>query len=228
MKISVIIPAYNEEKYIRTCLESLQKQEVPADEIIVVDNNSKDNTASVASSYGVRVITETKQGITPARNAGFNAASGDVLARCDADTIVPSDWIKKIKNHFEQENIGGLTGGVLYYDLDVIKHNSFFATLYSLLISLLIPKVTVLLGMNYMLTRTAWTDVKNEVCLNDKQVHEDIDLSIHLSKHGYIIKRDPTLIVKSSARRIKNRPTSFFIEYPYRVLTTVFRTHTVS
>lgn len=226
MKISVIIPAYNEAQYLGRCLESLQKQEELADEVIVVDNNSKDDTASIASSFGVRVVKELSQGITPARNTGFNTASGDIIARCDADTILPPDWIKRIKKHFENGNIDGLTGGVLYYDLGVIKQNSFLGNLYSLFISLLLPNVTILLGMNYMLTRKAWETVKDEICLNDKEVHEDIDLSIHLARHGFVIKRDSSLIAKSSARRIKNKPTSFFIEYPYRVLTTVFRNHT--
>lgn len=226
MKVSVIIPAYNEEQYLGRCLESLQKQEQLADEIIVVDNNSKDSTASIATSYGARVVKEPTQGITPARNAGFNAASGDIIARCDADTILPPDWIKRIKHHFENDKLDGLTGGVLYYDLGVIEQNSFLGNLYSLFISLLLPNVTILLGMNFMLTRKAWEAVKDEVCLNDKEVHEDIDLSIHLARHGFVVKRDPSLIAKSSARRIKNKPTSFFIEYPHRVITTVFRNHT--
>ncbi|HEX8932548.1 MAG TPA: glycosyltransferase family A protein, partial [Patescibacteria group bacterium] len=100
MKISVIIPAYNEEKYIGACIESLLKQNRLPDEIIVVNNNSTDQTAAIASQYPVKVINEKEQGITPARNRGLNEAQYDIIARTDADTILPPDWIEKIKKHF--------------------------------------------------------------------------------------------------------------------------------
>src|ERR1035437_9820650 len=89
MKVSVVIPAYNEEKYIGACLDSLMDQKEKPDEIIVVNNNSTDNTAKIVKKYPVRLINEEQQGMIPARNRGFNEAKFEIIARTDADTILP-------------------------------------------------------------------------------------------------------------------------------------------
>ena len=97
MKISIIIPAYNEETYIRECLKHVLDQIEPADEIIVVNNNSSDKTVEIIKEFPVTLVNETQQGMIPARNRGFNEATGDILIKTDADTQVPTDWVKKIK-----------------------------------------------------------------------------------------------------------------------------------
>ena len=100
LRVSVVIPVYNEEAYIGACLESLMKQNVKPDEIIVIDNNSTDNSVAIAQKYPVRIIHEKIQGMTPARNRGFNEARYAIIARTDADTILPVTWIKRIKKNF--------------------------------------------------------------------------------------------------------------------------------
>jgi len=74
------------------------------------------------------------------------------------------------------------------------------------------------MGPNMIITKEIWQKVKDKVCLDNKKVHEDIDLAIHILKTGGKIKRDDSLIVKASGRRIKTNPFSFFIEYPLRCL----------
>src|SRR3989344_7794863 len=109
MKISVVIPAFNEEKNIDKLIQSLLNQEEPADEIIVVDNNSTDHTDAIVKNYNVRILHEPKQGITHARNRGFDEAKYEIIARTDADTVLPTDWIRKIKNDFKKYKIDGLS-----------------------------------------------------------------------------------------------------------------------
>ncbi len=93
--ISVVIPAYNEEKNILQTLGSLCNNTTKfAVEIIVVNNNSKDSTASLVESCGIPCVLETKQGITAARNAGLYAANGSIVLNADADTIYPAYWIE--------------------------------------------------------------------------------------------------------------------------------------
>src|SRR4030043_1595511 len=87
-KFSFIIPAFNEEKLIGECVESIKNQTEKADEIIVVDNNSLDLTSKIAKRLGCRVVKEEKQGISEARNRGAYLASGDVLCFVDADGVV--------------------------------------------------------------------------------------------------------------------------------------------
>lgn len=134
MKVSVVIPARNEEKYIGKCLQSLLEQEEKADEIIVVDNNSSDKTAEIAKSYGARVIKEKTQGITYARTLGFNSAKFEIIARVDADTTVPKDWILRIKKDFEDNNTNVVLA--LSITLNSPKKFRFPTDLQSLILSL--------------------------------------------------------------------------------------------
>jgi peptidoglycan/xylan/chitin deacetylase (PgdA/CDA1 family) len=102
MKLSVVIPAFNEEQNIHFCLDSFKKQDFAGDfEIIVVDNASTDNTAGIARGFGVKVITESRKGVVRARQAGANAALGDIIVQADADTIYPPDWLSKLDLYFQ-------------------------------------------------------------------------------------------------------------------------------
>lgn len=218
MKISVVIPAYNEEKHIKACLDSLMSQEKKPEEIIVVDNNSIDNTAKIVKKFkNVILIKEKKQGITFARNTGFNIAKGDIIARCDADTTVPKNWLKKIVEDFEKNSqIVALTTNFLIFDLPLIGNSLLPSKVYFYL-SKLILKNPTLVGFSLAIRKRIWDKVKNEICTDDQKVHEDIDLSIHTAKYGQIFL-EKNLVVKMSGRRIKHNPLSFFGEYPIRLL----------
>ncbi len=99
VRISVIIPAYNEGKHLSSCLESLQHQTYPKDqfEIIVVDNGSKDNTAAVARKFTSKVfVYKDIQGCGASRQFGSTQAKGDILVFMDGDCIAKPDWLSKI------------------------------------------------------------------------------------------------------------------------------------
>lgn len=101
--ISVVIPAFNEEAYVGETLASLNRAitflrrvEITPAEIIVVDNDSADSTASVARALGATVVTETRHNVARVRNAGAASAGGDVLVFVDADTVVPDELLWRI------------------------------------------------------------------------------------------------------------------------------------
>jgi glycosyltransferase involved in cell wall biosynthesis len=95
--VSIVMPAYNEEENIVQTLSSLCHNITQwSVEIIVVNNNSKDNTENLVSACGVTCLLETMQGITPARNAGLTQARGKYILNADADTIYPKDWIEEM------------------------------------------------------------------------------------------------------------------------------------
>lgn len=103
MSISVIVPAYNEEKYLRETLNCIHRAgnvllelDGVETEVIVVDNGSTDSTAAVARTYGARVVEEPKHNIARARNAGAKLAKGDVLVFIDADTAIPGQLLSRI------------------------------------------------------------------------------------------------------------------------------------
>lgn len=225
MKVSVVIPAYNEEKYIHACLTSLENQVEKPDEIILVDNNCTDNTVKIAKRFGVRIVGEKRQGITYARNRGFNEAKYEIIARCDADAILVKDWVKKIKENFENKRLAALVGPVVFYDLP-------FRTTLSVKSYMWLMKKILghypLNGPNMALQRSMWKRIKDIVCVDDKKVHEDIDLSIHISKIGGKIGYDTALLTKISGRRMKNNPRSFFIEYAFRLARMVGSHYTFS
>lgn len=230
MKISVVIPVYNEEKYIHQCLSSLKNQVVQPYEIIVVDNNCKDKTIEIAKRFSVKIIKETKQGISYARTKGYNSAKGEIIARCDADTILSSNWIRIIDYNFtKNKSISGLIGALSFYDYDLrLKDplhildtiNEYIFKIYIFTMKKLIGQYPFN-GPNMAISKKAWNKVKDTACLDDKQFHEDIDLSIHVIKSGGKIIYDSKMIAQFSARRMKNDPESFFKEYPNRAIKTI-------
>ena len=98
---SVVIPCYNEEDYIEKTIRSLKAQNTKVDyEIIVVDNNCVDSTASIARKLGAKVVVEKEPGICAARQAGTNAARGEIVISTDADTTFSPNWLDNIYKEF--------------------------------------------------------------------------------------------------------------------------------
>ena len=122
LEYSVIIPAYDEEVLLADTIGSLCKgmEEMPeiAGEIIVVDNNSSDRTASVARSVGARVVFEPLNQISRARNAGAREAKGKRFLFVDADTQVPPRLLAQALAAMKAEKVGA-GGSTLHFDSDV-------------------------------------------------------------------------------------------------------------
>ena len=114
-KISLIIPAYNEEKYIKSTLESVKESKKLYEktfkekvEIIVVDNNSTDKTADIAREYECEVVNFKRHNIAAVKNAGAKRASGEILAFIDADSsIIPKDTFINIHKNLKNKEIFG-------------------------------------------------------------------------------------------------------------------------
>ena len=122
MRLSFVVPAYNEEAYLPDCLNSILKQTrdlaEPA-EIIVVNNASSDRTREVALSFpGVRVVDEPQKGLTFARQAGFAASTGELIANVDSDSRLTPNWVAKVLKAFgEDPKLASLSGPFIYYDM---------------------------------------------------------------------------------------------------------------
>ena len=103
MKVSIVIPTYNEEKYLPACLDSIFNLNYPKEdvEVIVVDNGSIDRTREIAKSYGTEVLCDDSMNVSGLRNLGANQSNGDILAFVDADCIVSEEWIKNASKYFD-------------------------------------------------------------------------------------------------------------------------------
>jgi glycosyltransferase involved in cell wall biosynthesis len=114
--ISVVMPAYNEEENIVPTLASLCDNITSNPvEIIVVNNNSQDNTVALVKACGVTCIDETKQGITNARNKGLSQATGKYILNADADTIYPRDWIEEMTKPLINNQAVAITYGTFAF-----------------------------------------------------------------------------------------------------------------
>jgi glycosyltransferase involved in cell wall biosynthesis len=121
MKFSIVIPAYNEAKWIAKTLDAVLKQTYTDYEVIVVDNNSTDTTAAVVHIYmqkdsRITLVSCTTQGLLPARNCGLEHAKGDIIAQLDADNLPHKDWLQNAARHFKNQDVVLLAGGYDYYD----------------------------------------------------------------------------------------------------------------
>jgi glycosyltransferase involved in cell wall biosynthesis len=209
-QISIVIPVYNEAERLAACLEAIAALELAPLEVLVIDNNSTDDSAALARRYPwVRVLHEKQQGVVHARNRGFNAARGDIIARIDADTIVTPGWTAQLQTVFTDTTVAGVSGSITYHDvaLGPIVDRIDFA-----LRAWLAGKMSrrmFLHGANMAIRRSAWQSVKQFACSRTR-MHEDLDLAIHFAEAGQKIIYDPLLVAGISGRRADTSRRDFY------------------
>jgi glycosyltransferase involved in cell wall biosynthesis len=111
MRVTLYVPCYNVETYISTCLEGVLKQTHPPDEILVIDDGSRDRTVQIASQYPVKILRhQQNSGLAAARNTAFRNARHELVAALDADCIAEPSWLERLVNHFSDEKLAGVNG----------------------------------------------------------------------------------------------------------------------
>jgi glycosyltransferase involved in cell wall biosynthesis len=111
-KVSVYIPAYNVSTFLAPCIEALLGQTLPADEILVIDDGSSDNSAEIASRYPQVTLIQhpVNKGLAAARNTAMRAARNDLVASIDADCVAAPSWLAELAAHFTDPAITGVGG----------------------------------------------------------------------------------------------------------------------
>lgn len=182
--VSVVIPTRNDGRQLRTCLALLARQSRPADEIIVVDNASSDDTAAICAAAGVTHILVDLPGISATAAAGFDAAAGGIIARLDTDSRPRRDWLEHVAGILGTSGtFTAVTGpGDFYGGNPVVRWagRHLFLAAYFRVVGFLLGH-RPLYGSNFALTK----DV--------------IDISYRLRPHMMVIY-EPTLAVGVSAR----------------------------
>lgn len=204
--LSLIIPAYNEARHLEACLNAVARQTEKPDEVILVDNNSSDETVNIAQKYPfVRVIHENKQGVVHGRNAGFDAAGSDIIGRIDADTILPEGWVHYIKRFYGANDHAdrAVTGGGYFYNVSFPPRTvgGWIHSQVALRFNRFIMGHYILWGSNMAITRKQWMAVRADTC-TATDIHEDLDLAIHMHRAGYEITYRAGLKVGVAMKRV--------------------------
>ena len=163
LKISVIVCAHNEARYLPACLHSVLAQSRVPDQLLVINNASSDETSRVASTIPhVEVVDEPRKGLVVARETGRRHASGDVLIYLDADCRAPLTWVERIEQRFLSDaTLVALSGPYRYYDWDwsgrlLIRAYDFtLAPATQLLVKYLLRIGTIFYGGNFAVRREA-------------------------------------------------------------------------
>lgn len=209
-EVSIVIPAYNEAENILKTLSSLAASTTRKSvEIIVVNNNSKDETEALSTSAGATCITETTQGITPARNAGLRRATGKYVLNADADTIYPPDWVDRMLEPLHHDGTGMVYGTFSFLPTTGIPRPIFLAYEYVSDVSKWINKrfreeAVNIYGFNSAFRRTEGLAVD---CFNHPPgTNEDGWLGVKLRekfRKKFCQVTHPTAIVWTTDRRIQ-------------------------
>jgi cellulose synthase/poly-beta-1,6-N-acetylglucosamine synthase-like glycosyltransferase len=203
--VSVVIPARNDAVLLERCLRALQRQTVPPAEVIVVDNASQDATPAVARAHGARLLSEPTVGIWAAAATGYDAAASPVIARLDADSLPPPDWVERIGRALAaRRDAVAVTGWGVFEDLPrpvgapvaALYLGAYYALGHAAAARL------PLWGSNMAIRRSAWWEARDRVHRAEGEVHDDMDLGFALGPQA-VVAAVPGLVVGVSARSLR-------------------------
>lgn len=113
-KVSLYIPCYNAENSIKECLDSVISQSYEIDEILVIDDGSKDKTIEIVRRYPVKIISHNEnKGLATCRNTAFKETKNKFVAALDADCVASPWWLEKLMEYFISDDIAGIGGKII-------------------------------------------------------------------------------------------------------------------
>ncbi|PFG27920.1 glycosyl transferase family protein [Corynebacterium renale] len=211
--VSVVIPCYNDAGFLQRVLGALANQTTRPHQIIVVDNNSTDATRAVAEAFqSAYYITEPRQGIPPAAATGYDAATGTVIVRIDADTLPAPTFIADVTRMWERihaDNVWAtkrtvaatgtaLFGTPTWYTrlISTAYLGAYYATTGSAL------GHYPLFGTNFSMLTSWWRDIRTDLDTTVEEVHDDLHLSFAIRPGETVwLQRDLTVEMDTRALR---------------------------
>lgn len=203
MLVSIVVPAYNEERYLPMCLAALRQLEHPGFdyEVIVVDDGSTDRTRQTAAAWGARVLGGPHGGVAAARQIGFEAARGEIIASTDADTAPAADWLVGLVHALRGgPRIVGAYGPIRLFDGSPFERwaSQYLGGAY-LALNAAIRRPTFS-GANFAVWRHAFQATGGFD--TDWASAEDVNLSLKLRRIGRVVF-DWRIVVYTSSRRAR-------------------------
>lgn len=190
--VSIVVAAYNADKTIGKCIESLLNTDYSDKEIIIVDDGSNDNTKKIIEKYPVTLIAQSNEGASAARNNGLKNAKNEIVAYTDSDCEVSKDWLKNTIKYFKDPEVGAVTGRTVFAtdkrcasyvrSLDIEERNNRRREYTSLAN-----------GPNSAFRRDLLLKIGG---FDPKWYHaEDTEVSYNIWKEGYTIAYEPSAVV---------------------------------
>lgn len=212
-RFSIVIPCYNESAVIGRALRSLARQDFAgAYEIIVVDNNSSDDTAAKARQLGARVIEEKRPGVCWARQTGTEVARGEIIVSTDADSHFEKHWLTHLDAAFSANPDVVAVAGPFHY-AGGPKWSVYAKFIFNVvsLVYKLTGHVMYAPGANFAFKKSAWEGYNTLMT----QYGDEVDLLRKLRRKGRVVF-DNRMIVHTSPRRLQqgffyNVVVSFFL-----------------
>ncbi|HET6301197.1 glycosyltransferase family A protein [Microbacterium sp.] len=226
LRVSVVIPVKDDDRALSRCLDALARQTRRADEIIVVDNGSSDASALVARGAGAHVVRCERPGIPAASATGYDAASGDVILRLDADCVPASTWVDTMTDAFDRRpDVDAFTGHARFVDGPRVLRTVLAAMYLGFFGLVMVPTLghAPLFGSNLGMRASTWRAVRDAVHQDDPELHDDIDLAFHVGDVGRIrylpragmgISMRPFGDARSFARRIAMGFRTVIVHWP--------------
>lgn len=207
--LSIIIPAYNEAKYISILLDSIVKQNTQYNfETIVVDNNSTDDTAKIVNKYPVKLVSQPLQGAANAKNKGVEVAKAEWMLFVDADCKLPQDYVDTVMSCIKDANTDtvGIAGSYYYYDAPwftktltgkLHPYKTWFA------IAKIIFGYQLFLGGNFVANKKIFKNSSFDRSKSSASNYdsEDYAYAKELHKLGHTIRFDKRMKIMTSYRR---------------------------
>lgn len=211
-KVSVLIPAYNEEKYILKALECIIQQDYANYEVIVIDNASTDQTSTIVREFieinkwetHIKLIYEGRKGTQYAREAGRKQATGSIIAQIDADCLPLKNWIKKGVKELKGNRIVAVSGPYDYFDspffirlLTLLSQFSFLKAMNSFV--QFARRGAILIGGN-ILIKAEVLEKSGGYNTSLSFYGDDVDMALKASSFGKVVFCN-RLVMKTSSRR---------------------------
>jgi len=188
-KVSIIVPAYNEEDSIASTLQSLLKLDYPKYklEIIVVANACKDKTAEIVRGFkSVRLIETPIPGKAKAQNLGLKHAKGEIVVIGDADMLVPSDALRKILPYFEDPSVGEVIPAVkVHKPGTLLEKVQRYEYILSSLIRQLMSGIGALFSVPGAFVSFRKATIQKLGGYDERTITEDLEIGTRLLRHNY-------------------------------------------
>ncbi len=166
-KVSVIVPVYNTEKYLRCCLNSIITQTLQDIEIVCVNDGSTDGSLKILQEYAakdkrIKIINQENKGLSAARNAGLMVASADCISFVDSDDFVHPSFLEQLYRAIKENNCD-----VAGCDFAKIKKDERLPFIRKIKAKIYEPAINVLLNKKNFIHFNVWNKLYRKECIRD-------------------------------------------------------------